>query len=131
MTAIITPFGLFEFLSMTFGLPNAAQTIQRFIHDATHVLPFVFLTMNNNTSNTSRFYFSDFRILDGSINPTKSHFGVTEVKFLGYTFRQHRTKHFPEEVRAILDFPKPETIRKLRGFLGMIIFYIAKTTHLV
>ena len=34
-TAIMTPFGLFEFLQMPFGLRNAAQTFQRFID---HVL---------------------------------------------------------------------------------------------
>lgn len=32
-TAIITPFGLFEFPVMTFGLRNAAQTFQRFINE--------------------------------------------------------------------------------------------------
>ena len=32
-TAIITPFGLFEFIRMPFGLRNAAQTFQRFINE--------------------------------------------------------------------------------------------------
>jgi hypothetical protein len=32
-TAITTPFGLFEFPFMSFGLRNAAQTFQRFMDD--------------------------------------------------------------------------------------------------
>lgn len=41
-TAITTPFGLFEFTRMTFGLRNAAQTFQRLVHSLFRDLPFVF-----------------------------------------------------------------------------------------
>ncbi|KAG8175252.1 hypothetical protein JTE90_020785 [Oedothorax gibbosus] len=39
-TAVITPFGLFEFPFMSFGLCNAAQTFQRFIHSILQDLDF-------------------------------------------------------------------------------------------
>jgi hypothetical protein len=41
-TAIITPFGLFEYLFMPFGLTNAAQTFQRLMDRLFGQLPFVF-----------------------------------------------------------------------------------------
>ena len=41
-TAITTPFGLFEFLHMPFGLRNAAQTFQRFIDEDLQELPFCY-----------------------------------------------------------------------------------------
>ena len=42
-TAIVTPFGLFEYLSMPFGLKNAAQTFQRFMDSVFRDLPFVYI----------------------------------------------------------------------------------------
>jgi hypothetical protein len=39
-TAITTPFGLFEFTKMPFGLRNAAQTFQRFMDEVTRGLRF-------------------------------------------------------------------------------------------
>ena len=41
-TAIITPFGLFEFPFMSFGLRNAGQTFQRFIDEVVSDLDFCF-----------------------------------------------------------------------------------------
>ena len=46
-TAIVTPFGLFEFLRMPFGLRNAAQTFQRFIDQVLHGFPFVYMYIDD------------------------------------------------------------------------------------
>ena len=46
-TAITTPFGLFKFVRMPFGLRNAAQTFQRFIDEVTQGLPFVYVYLDN------------------------------------------------------------------------------------
>lgn len=41
-TTIITPFGLFKFLHMTFGLKNALQTLRRIINEVLLSLDFVY-----------------------------------------------------------------------------------------
>ena len=46
-TAITTPFGLFEFLRMPFGLCNASQTFQRFIDDILRGLPFAYAYLDD------------------------------------------------------------------------------------
>ncbi len=46
-TAIITPFGLFEFLYMPFGLSNAAQTFQRLMDSLFRDFPFVFIYLDD------------------------------------------------------------------------------------
>ena len=46
-TAIITPFGLFEYLRMPFGMKNSAQAFQRLMDQVFRDLPFVFIYLDD------------------------------------------------------------------------------------
>ena len=46
-TALITPFGLWEFLRMPFGLKNAAQSFQRLMDGILRDVPFAFIYLDD------------------------------------------------------------------------------------
>ena len=46
-TAIITPFGLYEFLRMPFGLKNSAQAFQRLMDNVLRGLDFIFVYLDD------------------------------------------------------------------------------------
>ena len=52
-TAIATPFGLYEFVRMPFGLKNVAQTFQRLMDEVTQQLPGDTLVTHINYSRPS------------------------------------------------------------------------------
>lgn len=105
-TAIITPFGLFEFLYMTFGLCNAAQTFQRFIAQVLRGLDFVFyyiddiLVASKNLeehSNHLRQVFQRLREYNLCINPSKCEFATSTIKFLGHQISPGYIQPLPEK----------------------------------
>lgn len=131
-TAVITPFGLFEFPFMTFGLCNAAQTFQRFMNTVLNGLDYCYCYIDDilvaSASPEEHIHhlksifqrFSDYGL---AINPAKSTFGVPSVQYLGYHVTDTGIQPLPAKVQAILDLPKPKTIVELRRFLGMVNFY--------
>ena len=46
-TAVVTPFGLWEFLKMPFGLCNAGQTFQRLMDQVCAGLTFTFVYLDD------------------------------------------------------------------------------------
>lgn len=131
-TAIITPFGLFEYLQMPFGLRNAAQTCQRFVHQIVEGLDFVFpyiddfLIASSNMEEHKQHLKQLFTRLNEYgvvINPEKCEFGKTEISFLGYIINENGIRPSTEKVAAIINFPKPKNVEELRRFLGMYNYY--------
>ncbi|GFS07272.1 Pol polyprotein [Elysia marginata] len=130
-TANITPFGLYEFLRMPFGLKNAAQTFQRLMDTVLQGLTcaFVYLEDILVASSSEQEHLKDIRsvcslLLAGLvIKLEKCLFGQKSLEFLGHQVSRFGSIPLPAKVKAISDFPKPTSIKGLQEFLGMINFY--------
>lgn len=131
-TAITTPFGMYEFPYMTFGLRNAGQTFQRFVDEMTRDLEFCYCYLDDflifsrdleSHHQHLRQLFTRLKEFGMVINPSKCVFGAKEVTFLGCVVSAAGIKPMESKVEAIKQFPIPKNVRELRRFLGMINFY--------
>ncbi len=127
-TAIITPFGLFEFLRLLFDLRNAGSTFQRMIYrmlspdfpssSSTYMTS---LWPASPWSSTRRMWrrcsaaSGPARLV---INGEKCKFEVWEVQFLAHHVTAEGIRPLPGRVAAIKDNPRPSTVKQLQAFLG-------------
>lgn len=131
-TAIITPFGLFEYMRMPFGLRNSGQTFQRFIDQVLKGLPFVFKYIDDIqvASNCHEEHlqhlniiFERFRKHGLRINVSKCEFGKSQINFLGFTINKNGIKPTDDKVKAIQKVELPEMAKDLRKFIASLNFY--------
>lgn len=131
-TAITTPFGLFEFPFMTFGLMNAAQTFQRFIDEVLLGLDFcygyiddilVFSRSVKEHRDHLRQLFERLKQYGILVNTSKCVLGAPEVEFLGFRVSAAGITPLESKIQAIKEFSVPKTVKELRRFLGMLNFY--------
>ena len=128
-TAITTPFGLFEFVRMPFGLRNAGQTFQRTMHSILHGLPHVYVYIDDIlvASTSQEEHRGDVqrvlqRLQDHGflIRPEKCSFGKPIIKFLGHEISSEGIRPLPDRVDAITQFPLPKTAAKLMNTLHVL-----------
>ena len=131
-TAITTPFGMFEYLKMPFGLKNSGATFQRLMHKVLDGLSYVFV------------YLDDILIFSKSMEEHEMHldavlrrlheshlvlrsekciFGVKEIEFLGHLVTVDGIRPLPSKVTDIQCFAMPSKVKELQKFLGIINFY--------
>lgn len=131
-TAVTTPFGLFEFLVMPLGLRNATQTFQRRMDNLLRHLPFVKCYVDDwIVHSTSReehmehlkIIFNILRENRLTINLNKCQLAKPSVTYLGYVIDKNGFRPPQDKIQAIANFKRPELVKDLRRFLGMVNHY--------
>ena len=138
-TAIITPFGLFEFLRMPFGLKNSAQAFQRLMDSIFGDIPFAFVYLDDvliaSKSRQEHFVHLKqvFDLLQENglaVNAKKCELGVDELDFLGHRVTAAGIMPMPERVQPIVEFPTPTRKDELQRFIGMMTYYSRFIPHI-
>ena len=121
-TAVITPFGLYEFLQMPFGLKDASMSFQRLMDRVMAGLPFVFVYIDNiliaspdlTTHMQYSYLHTAFTRLQEAglvLNIKKCEFAKPVVEFLGHTISSSGSTPLVDKVAAISKYPVPNTVQ--------------------
>jgi hypothetical protein len=133
-TAFVTKYGLFEYLTMPFGLCNAPGTFQRLMEIVLNGLQWttcliylddVIVFSSTFSDHISRLDEVFRRIQDSGLklSPSKCNLFRTEVKFLGHIVSSQGTQPDPDNVRKLLDWPTPTCQTDVRAILGLANYY--------
>ena len=131
-TAVITPFGLWEFVRTPFGLKNAAQAFQRLMDRVGGDLDFIFIYMDDilvASADKNEHYAHLQELFDRLeqhglvINPEKCLFAVNQLEFLGHQISAAGSIPLRAKVDAVAQFPEPTTVQQMQQFVGLINFY--------
>jgi hypothetical protein len=133
-TAFRTHLGLFEHLIVPYGLTNAPAAWQAFIQDVLSdlidVVCVVYLDDILIFSKTQEEHDTHMKLVLDRLctahlcaNPKKCEFDKLEVEYLGFIITSEGIKMNPKKLDTITDWPKPEKLKDLQGFLGFTNFY--------
>ncbi|KAL0198466.1 hypothetical protein M9458_007006, partial [Cirrhinus mrigala] len=102
-TAFNTPRGHFEYLVMPFGLSNSPAVFQALVNDVLR----------------------DMRLLKNGlfVKAEKCVFHAQSVSFLGYIVSSEGIRMDPDKVKAVVDWPTPDSRKALQRFQGFANFY--------
>lgn len=133
-TAVTTPFGLYEWTRMPFGLCNAPATFQRlmesilgdFIFDALLIyLDDIIVFSRDFGSHLEKLHLVFTRLKQHGLKlkPCKCFLLKAEVKFLGHVISREGVRVDEDKTRVLVDWPVPQNPREVRQVLGFMSYY--------
>ena len=133
-TAFCTPFGLFEFNRMPFGLCNAPSTFQRLMErmfGAQHCQSLllylddvvVFSSTVDEHLDRLGTVLNKLQQEGLKVKLTKCAFFQKEVKYLGHVISREGVSTDADKISAVEDWARPTSVSELRSFLGFASYY--------
>ena len=134
-TAFVTPFGLYEFLVMPFGLSYAPGTFQRlmnrvlqeFLNDfvAVYLDDVIIYTKGTFEQHMDHIaqVFQALRNSNLKIKLKKCYFALPNIHFLGHVVGRDGIKPDPEKIDKVKNYPVPTNLTQLRAALGLFSYY--------
>lgn len=133
-TAFNTPLGHFEYLVMPFGLTNAPAVFQSLVNDILRDMlnRFIFVYLDDILifSQTLEEHQTHVRLVlqrlleNGLfVKAEKCDFHAQSVSFLGFIIQKGEMVPDPAKIRAVVEWPVPESRKQLQRFLGFANFY--------
>lgn len=133
-TAFVTPFGMYKFLRMPFGLKNAPATFQRLMDKfklpLSDIIILVYLDDVIICSPTFEEHLEDLRRVIKRLqefklkaNREKSNFFCSRIKYLGHVITSEGIQVDPDKTAAIVERPNPKNAKEVLSFLQTCSWY--------
>ncbi|KAI3368691.1 hypothetical protein L3Q82_025684, partial [Scortum barcoo] len=133
-TAFVCPLGFWEWNRLPQGITNAPSTFQRSMEKCIgdihlrEVLVFlddliVFSKSLEELEARLINVLNRLREIGLKLSPEKCWFFQTSVRYLGHIVSRNRVKTDPEKVKALKTWPRPQTLKELKSFLGFSGYY--------
>ncbi|XDV19320.1 hypothetical protein PO909_024809 [Leuciscus waleckii] len=133
-TAFNTPRGHFEYLVMPFGLSNSPAVFQALVNDVLRDMidQFIYVYLDDILifSSSLQEHVQHVRrvlqrLLENGlfVKAEKCDFHAQSVPFLGYIVSVEGMRMDPEKIKAVVEWPSPESRKALLRFLGFANFY--------